>query len=147
MKKLFISCPMRGRTEDNIKKTMRKMHKMAEIIFEQELEVIDSYIEQVPETKNQRIWCLGKSIQMLAEADFYIGVSNVWDFEGCQIENRIASAYNIESTLIDVNDITPDLRKHACSSVCGGTPSKVSHCEGTSCKPIQSDGTGPITYA
>lgn len=40
MKKLFISCPMKGRTEENIRKSMEKMHKIAEAVFEQELEVI-----------------------------------------------------------------------------------------------------------
>lgn len=35
MKKLFISCPMKGRTEENIRKTMDKMHKIAEAMFEQ----------------------------------------------------------------------------------------------------------------
>lgn len=27
MKKLFISCPMKGRTEENIRKSMEKMHR------------------------------------------------------------------------------------------------------------------------
>ena len=48
MKKLFISCPMKGRTEENIRKSMEKMHKIAEIIFDQELEVIPTYIEDNP---------------------------------------------------------------------------------------------------
>ena len=29
MKKVFISCPMKGRTTENIQKTMDKMHKCA----------------------------------------------------------------------------------------------------------------------
>lgn len=44
MKKLFISCPMKGRTEENISKSMDQMHKIAEIIFDQELEAIPTYI-------------------------------------------------------------------------------------------------------
>ena len=31
MKKLFISCPMKGRTEENIKNTMNRLHKLAEV--------------------------------------------------------------------------------------------------------------------
>lgn len=31
MKKLFISVPMKGRTEENIRKSIEKMHKIAEI--------------------------------------------------------------------------------------------------------------------
>ena len=74
-KKLFISCPMTGRTEDNIKKSMDKMHKIAEIVFDQELEVIDSYIPgEAPEGVNRGVWYLGRSIEMMAEADYFIGV-------------------------------------------------------------------------
>ena len=63
MKKLFISCPMKGRTNENIKKSMDKMHKIAEIIFDQQLEVIDSFIEgNIPETNNQSVYYLGESI-------------------------------------------------------------------------------------
>ena len=47
MKKIFISCPMKGRTEENIRKSMEKMHKIAEEIFEQELEVIPSYMIRI----------------------------------------------------------------------------------------------------
>ena len=60
MKKLFISCPINGRTEENIKKSMEKMHKIAEIVLDQKLEVIDSYVEEnPPENVNQGIWYLG----------------------------------------------------------------------------------------
>lgn len=77
MKKLFISCPMKGRTEENIRKSMEKMHKLAEIIFDQKLEVIPTYIEDnPPESSNQGIWYLGKSIELLADADYFIGVSH-----------------------------------------------------------------------
>lgn len=34
LKKLFISCPMHGRTKEAIEKSMDKMHKIAEIYFD-----------------------------------------------------------------------------------------------------------------
>ena len=40
MKKLFISVPMKGRTEENIRKSLEKMHKLAEIVFDEKLEVL-----------------------------------------------------------------------------------------------------------
>ncbi len=96
-KKLFISCPMKGRTEENIKKSMAKMHKIAEAVFEQELDVIDTYIEDEPPVGiNPGIWYLGKSIEMMAEADYFIGPlhgGRLW--RGCSIETDIAKAYNI----------------------------------------------------
>ena len=109
MKKLFISCPMKGRTEENIKKSMEKMHKMAEIIFDQELEVIPSYIEDAPpENTHQRIWYLGKSIQMLAEADYFIGIECSGYFKGCEIERYVARDYGIPNTVVNHFELMPD---------------------------------------
>ena len=117
MKKLFISCPMKGRTEENIRKSMEKMHKIAEIVFDQELEVIPTYIEDnPPENGNQGIWYLGKSIQLLAEADFFIGIEWTDFFKGCEAERLIARDYGIRSTFVNVHELMPDAceveRKH-----------------------------------
>lgn len=110
MKKLFISCPMKGRTEENIRKTMDKMHKIAEDMFEQELEVIPSYIEDnPPENTNAAVWYLGKSIQLLSEADYYIGVDCLYFFNGCMVENEVAREYGIEYELIRMNIAAPDV--------------------------------------
>lgn len=48
MKKLFVSVPMKGRTEEEIKASIQKMKKIAEIYEGEELELIDSYIEDNP---------------------------------------------------------------------------------------------------
>lgn len=121
MKKLFISCPMKGRTEENIRKSMKKMHKMAEIIFDQELEVIPTYIEHIPpETKDKSIWCLGESIKKMAEADFFIGIG--WDeyFKGCEIERIVAKEYGIKSTNINVYELMPDVKEIRDKILCVG---------------------------
>lgn len=108
-KKLFISCPMKGRTEENIRKSMEKMHKMAEIIFDQELEVIQTYIEDnPPENNNQGVWYIGKSIQLLSEADFFIGVEYTEYFKGCLIERTVARDYGIRSTFVNICELMPD---------------------------------------
>lgn len=108
-KKLFISCPMKGRTEENIKKSMEKMHKIAEIIFDQELEVIPTYIEHnPPENTKQAVWYLGESIKKLAEADYYIGIDYSDIFKGCMVENAVAREYGIRSTYVEMRDIMPN---------------------------------------
>lgn len=114
MKKLFISCPMRGRTEENIKKSMEKMHKIAEIIFDQELEVIPTIIEKDPpkNTVNDGLWYLGKSIQLLSKADYFIGVNGYSEFyRGCNAEQFVADSYNIPSFNVDMRKIMPDAIK------------------------------------
>ena len=109
MKKLFISCPMKDRTEENIRKSMEKMHKIAEIIFDQELEVIPTYInDNPPENNHEAIWYLGKSIELLAQADFYIGVEYSYFFKGCDIENDVARMYEIKRTMVKIEELMPD---------------------------------------
>ena len=110
MKKLFISCPMKGRTEENIRKSMEKMHKIAEAMFEQELEVIPSYIEhKPPENSNQAVWYLSESIKKMAEADYFIGVKFSMMFKGCNIEESVACSYKIPHCLLNVEDVGPDV--------------------------------------
>ena len=116
MKKLFVSVPMRGRTEENIRASIEKMHKMAEIIFGEELEVIPSYIEDhPPKNSNEAVWYLGKSIQLMSEADYFIGTYSYLGgmvYPGCETESSIASNYNIPCVLVDDLDahyIMPDL--------------------------------------
>lgn len=102
MKKLFISVPMKGRTEENIRKSIEKMHKIAEIVFDEELEVIPSYTEDKPSKDcKEAIWYLGKSIEKLAEADFFIGIKWQEFFKGCNMEREIAYSYGIKSFEID----------------------------------------------
>ena len=98
MKKLFVSVPMKGRTEEEIRKTIDKMKKIAEIFEGEELELIESYIEDnPPKSNNQAIWFLGESLKKLAQADVFIGISEAWAWSGCQIERETAERYGIKS--------------------------------------------------
>ena len=122
MKKLFISVPMKGRTEENIRKSMEKMHRIAEVVWEQELEVIPSYIEdKPPKNSRQAIWYLSKSIQMMAEADYFIGIEYS-NYNGCNTEKRIALEYEIPFYVCPLCIVAPDAYeqelKNCCSEVC-----------------------------
>lgn len=101
--KLFISCPMRGLTDEMIKANREKMHKIAEIVFDQELEVIPSYISQdPPEGAMAPMWYLGRSIQLMSEADYYIGVNMPYGYSNaCVIENNVAVTYGLQRYLVD----------------------------------------------
>lgn len=109
MKKLFISCPMRGRTAENIENSMKRMHKIAELIFNQELEPIQSYIpNEVPPVTHDRVWMLGESIKMMADADYFIGIGYSEVFKGCEIEMDVAKSYGIPNTYVAVEEFMPD---------------------------------------
>lgn len=98
MKKLFVSVPMKGRTETEIKASIQKMKKIAEVYEGEELELIDSYVKDNPPKGNhQSVWYLGKSLEKLSEADIFIGIENDFDWSGCYIERTTAHRYGIKS--------------------------------------------------
>ena len=111
MKKLFVSVPMKGRTEEEIRKSIEKMHKIAEIYEGEELELIESYIEhKPPKDNNQAIWYLGESLKKLATADVFIGISDDWDWNGCHIEREVASRYGIKCYRVDAENVIDNYR-------------------------------------
>lgn len=98
MRKLFVSVPMKGRTEEEIKASIEKMKKIAEVYEGEELELIDSYIEDTPpKSNNQALWYLGKSLEKMAEADVFIGTDDAYEWNGCYVEKEVAGRYGIKS--------------------------------------------------
>lgn len=109
MKKLFVSVPMKGRTEEEIKASIHKMKKIAEIYEGEELELIDSYIEDnPPKDSKEAVWYLGESLKKLAQADVFIGINDAWDWNGCYIENDVASRYGIKDYHIPAQYVIDD---------------------------------------
>lgn len=109
MKKLFVSVPMKGRTEEEIKASIQKMKKIAEIYEGEELELIDSYIEDnQPENSKEAVWYLGESLKKLAQADVFIGIHESYDWSGCQIERETAEKYDIKAYAIPVRYVIDD---------------------------------------
>lgn len=98
MKQLFVSVPMKGRTEEEIKASIQKMKKVAEIYEGEELELIDSYIEDnPPKDSKEAVWYLGESLKKLAQADVFIGIDEAYDWNGCYIERDTAQRYGIKT--------------------------------------------------
>lgn len=109
MKKLFVSVPMKGRTEEEIKASIQKMKKVAEIYEGEELELIDSYIEDnPPKDSKEAVWYLGESLKKLAQADVFIGIYESYDWNGCYIERETADKYGIKVYAIPVSYIIDD---------------------------------------
>ena len=94
--KLFISQPMNGKTKEVIKKEREEaISKIKSILGESDIEVIDSFIEDAPENANG-LWYLGKSIELLSEADVAYFVSG-WDStRGCIIEHKCCEEYGVK---------------------------------------------------
>ena len=98
MKKIFISQPMRGLTDEEILKAREEIRKNAEKVIKEPVELIDSFIEDYPGEINKHIpvFYLGKSIQFLSQADIAYFGGDWRNARGCKIEHEVAKQYGIE---------------------------------------------------
>lgn len=113
MKKLFVSVPMKGRTEEEIKESIQKMKKITEIYEGEELELIDSYIEDnPPKDSKEAVWYLGESLKKLAQADVFIGICENYDWNGCYIERKTAERYGVKMHMIFAEGIINNYDKY-----------------------------------
>ena len=91
--KYFISQPMNGKTVEEIK---AKRKEVETAILEQEpgAEILDSYIESAPHDAKP-LWFLGKSLEILSNADIAYFCEGWEKARGCKLENECALAYGI----------------------------------------------------
>ena len=95
MKKLFISQPMRGKTDEEILAERKKAIESAERNLGEPVEVIDSFFQNAP-VDARPLWFLGKSLELLSTADIAYFAKGWEDARGCRIENQCATEYGIE---------------------------------------------------
>lgn len=95
MKKLFISQPMRGKTDEEILAERKKAIESAERNLGEQVEVIDSFFQNAP-ADARPLWFLGKSLELLSTADIAYFAKGWEDARGCRIENQCAIEYGIE---------------------------------------------------
>lgn len=95
MKKLFISQPMRGKTDEEILAEKKKAIESAERNLGEPVEVIDSFFQNAP-ADARPLWFLGKSLELLSTADIAYFAKGWEDARGCRIENQCAIEYGIE---------------------------------------------------
>lgn len=106
MKKLYISVPITGRNNASILNTFKKMHKLAELTFGQKLEVVNPYPEYgTEENYDNDIKYLAEGIQLLSNADYFIGVYYIGGANRCNNEAFIARNYkSLETIQLNVRD-------------------------------------------
>ena len=98
MKQLFISQPMRGLTDEEILKAREEIRIRAEKTIGEPVELIDSFIEDYPGEINKSIPVryLGKSIQLLSQADIVYFGGDWRNARGCKVEYEVAKEYGID---------------------------------------------------
>lgn len=95
MKKLFISQPMRGKTNEEILAEREKAIKQAEELTGEPVEVIDSFFQNAP-ADARPLWFLGKSVELLSTADVVYFAPGWEEARGCKIEHECAKEYGID---------------------------------------------------
>lgn len=65
MKKLFISQPMKGKTNEEIEAKRAKAVEEAKAVLNDDVEVIDSFFKDA-QVDARPLWFLGKSIELLS---------------------------------------------------------------------------------
>ena len=95
MKRLFISQPMNGRTDEEIKEKRKKI--LQEVIkqLKEPVEEIDSFFEKAPHDARP-LWFLAKSLELLSTADIAYFADGWENARGCRIEHECAKEYGID---------------------------------------------------
>ena len=97
MKRLFISQPMNGLTDEEILMARQKAIKSAEEKLGEPVEVIDSsFTFESPNEANAGLWYLSKSLELLATADVACFAPGWENARVCRIENTCAIEYGID---------------------------------------------------
>lgn len=92
--KIFISQPMKGKSNEEIKKQRELLIAKAKEQFGEDAEIIDSFFEDAP-VEARPLWYLGKSLELLSTADVAVFAPDWEQARGCRIENTCAIEYGI----------------------------------------------------
>lgn len=97
MKRIFISQPMKDKTNEQIlKERERAVSVVKEKFNGEDVEVIDSFFQSAPHDARP-LWFLGKSLELLSTADVAYFIGEWKNYRGCKIENTCAKEYGIET--------------------------------------------------
>ena len=94
MTKVFISQPMKGKTDEQIKDERDRAFEIIRKAYPNS-ELIDSLIQEDLDEKHPGLKCLSKSIEMLDDAAGAWFLEGWQDARGCRIEHACCIAYGI----------------------------------------------------
>ena len=80
MKKLFISQPMKDKTDEQILAERKKAIEAAEERVGEDVEVIDSFFQSAP-ADARPLWFLGKSLELLSTADIAYLCKKIYNYK------------------------------------------------------------------
>lgn len=102
MRKVFISQPMKGKSDGEIKAVREDLIKKIKERFG-EVEIMDTYFENAPYDVRP-LWYLAKSLEALSRADIAYFAKDFDKNRGCTIEHLCAREYGITIVYEEVNE-------------------------------------------
>ena len=97
MKKLFVSQPMRGKSDEEILTERNRIILKAQDALGEAVDPLPSFFKSpAKEHENAPVHYLANSVHMLAEADAAVFAKGWEEARGCRIEHEVCLAYGID---------------------------------------------------
>jgi len=93
MKKIIISQPMRGKTEEQVRS---ERANLVNLLTEQGYEVVDTVFPEFTNQGNIPLKYLAKSLDFIADVNCVYFMDGWQDARGCRIEHQACIDYGIE---------------------------------------------------
>ena len=125
MKTVFLSIPMKNRTDEDIKQTIKSMARIILAMYPgEDIQFVDNFSsshsftnEEEDEAKNKSLLYLGEAIQKMAKCDYIAVIENhncnLYNYRGCFIEEEVARNYGLHFIIINDPDgsiLLPDIK-------------------------------------
>ena len=98
MKKLFISQPMRGKTDEEILAVRSDAIQAAKAAVGEDVEVIESFFQNAP-AEARPLWFPGKSLELLSTAGVAYFARGWESARGCRVEHICAVEYGVPTVI------------------------------------------------
>lgn len=91
MKKVYISQPMKGLTNEEIIEKRKGYVSECKRLIGEDVELIDSFFK---DCKDDPVKMLGEAIKLMADADYVFFPQDWREARGCRCEHQVACAYH-----------------------------------------------------
>ena len=98
--KIFLSQPMNGKTDEQIRTERKNIEVYLRYLFKKDIEIIDTVLDL--EEGTHPLVYLGKSIELMADADIVCFMEG-WDkSRGCLVEYATAVNYGLKRYYLNI---------------------------------------------
>ena len=102
-KKLFISQPMNGLSNEEIEKERARILEAVKTTEGANIELIDSFFKDAPHDARP-LWFLGKSFELLSTADIVYFGGDWKNKRGCKLEYEAAKQYLLPEGVVIIEE-------------------------------------------